>query len=152
MQPVILDQHVMELFLSGHGLGGAEEIRNADVGEVPATLDQFDVGVGNAPKNSPRQAQGRPGSDLAGATTMTLAPSIWKSCRVNPFHFDTLPGKGLGSPFSWPWHMATKGPTKRAVNAIKNAGFTMSSPWSGWGRVDADNVRKLRKKRITAAQ
>ena len=53
--------------------------------------------LGKAPKNSPRQAQGRPGSGFSGSTTITFAPSTWKSCRTKPSQRLSMPGNGLAS-------------------------------------------------------
>ncbi len=55
-------QHLIEFLPVGDPLGSTEEVGDPHVGQVPALFEQRDVGIGEgAPKNSPRQAQGRPG-------------------------------------------------------------------------------------------
>ncbi|MDB5389022.1 MAG: hypothetical protein JWM11_4668 [Planctomycetaceae bacterium] len=60
---MVLDEHVVELLPRGHGLRAAELIGNAEIGEVPAAFDQFDVGVGEGVEElgppEPRRAGGR---------------------------------------------------------------------------------------------
>jgi hypothetical protein len=64
VQPIVLDQHVVELLPLGHRLGSAEEVRDAHVGQVPAGLEQVDVGVGEGPEELAAPGPGPPWQGL----------------------------------------------------------------------------------------
>ena len=70
---------------------------------------------GKAPKNSPRQAQGRPGRATLGSTTITSAPSTRKSCRTKPSQRLSTPGERL-------WNFGRGGCEQQVVPRIVCAG------------------------------
>ena len=94
---MVPDQHIVELLPVFHRLRRAEQIGDPDVGQVPARLEQFDVGIREGPEELAPPGPGATGQRLLGSTTITFAPSTRKSCRTKPSQRLSTPGNGFGA-------------------------------------------------------